>query len=123
MEAGHVRVQSPVLGKWKCDGQVVTQNDGTQLKIPYPQTDEDLDLQLFDDGRYIDGKEGIHGNFSILDSNHVQFTVLTADRLPKGFTYINEFTVAGDRMTLTITKNPPGINRHDISYTNRQRQQ
>jgi hypothetical protein len=111
------RIASELIGKWKCEGEVVTDDDGSQRHIPYTGVDEDL--ELFDNGQFVDGKEGSRGEFTILDSTHVQFKILSASRQAKGPTYMNEFSLSGDRLTLSITKNPPGISRHEILYTKR----
>jgi hypothetical protein len=111
------RLNAVLVGKWKCEGEVVTQDDGSQRHIPYTGIGEDL--EFLDNGQYVDGKEGITGEFTILDSNRVQFKIHSASRQPTGFIYMNEFSLSGDRLTLSITKNQPGITRHEILYTKR----
>jgi hypothetical protein len=115
--APSTRIQSELIGKWKCEGEVITQDDDSQRHIPFTGRDEDL--ELLDNGQFVDGNEGITGEFAILDSSHVQFKVVSGSRLPKGLTYINEFSLSGDRLTLSISRKPPGVRRHDILYMRR----
>jgi hypothetical protein len=45
------------------------------------------------------------GQYKILDSNHIQFKIVEARKLPTGLSYVNEFSVILDKLTLSIVKN------------------
>jgi hypothetical protein len=108
-------VNGPIIGKWRCEGQVIIMDDGSEQPMLGEPT-RPFDIELFSDGRYVDVREGIKGQFEVLDGNHIRFQIIEATRLPKGLSYTNEFTLSDEKLTLSITKNQPGIRRINIIY-------